>query len=197
MKQSILRTVCAFVLMAIALGVAIGILAGAKPSEPVYVWQSVTFASAQDVQLYSEDGIHLQTLIADETRHMTSRLLPEGRYYAFSDEVCVEFMLYEDRSMIVEGGCGWTDGKILHLTDEPVGNVRVEFLSERSTFYTFTLTGGSFCRRQIVKTEEGESVCCEFFGVPYGTYLLFCEKTLVARLNVDTKTPTAVLALVR
>lgn len=195
MKQSILRTVCAFVLMAIALGVSVGILAGAKQAEPIYVWQSVTFEAPQNVELFSENGEHLQTLTTNETRRVTSKLLPEGRYYAFSGDICVEFTLFSDRSITVEGGYGWTDGKILHLTNEPVGSVRVEFLSESSTFYTFTLTGGSFCRRQIVRATEGEAVRCEFYGVPYGSYLLFRGQTLVARIHVNGKTPTLSVAL--
>ena len=195
MKQSILRIVCAFVLMTVALGVSVGILVGAKQPEPVYVWQSVTFVAPRNVELFSESGVHLQTLNIDETKRATSKLLPEGRYYAFSGDICVEFTLYNDRRLSVEGGYGWTDGKILHLTNEPVGNVRVEFLSESSTFYTFTLTKGSFCRRQIVRAREGDTVCCNFYGVPYGSYLLFRGQTLVSHVDVNANMPLVSIAL--
>lgn len=195
MKQSILRTICASILMAIAMGITIGIFAAAKGDETVYVWQSVTFASTQAVELYAENGEHLQTVRANDEGRVVSRLLPQGRYYAFSGEACVEFELFDDRSVRVVGGCGWSDGGVLHLTKEPVGRAKVEFLANRAGFYTFTLICGEKTHRKTVCAQTGQTVMCEFSGLSFGTYMIFLDQKFVTRICVNDKTPLVAVAL--
>lgn len=193
MKQTILRILCAFLLMGIALTVTLGVFAAAKQEEEIYTWQRVYFETAQEVQLFSADGELVQTLEADGI--VASELLPEGRYYAFSGNGCVEFVLCSDCSVRVEGGCGWTDGKLLHLTDEPVGSVSVEFLSQVQGFCEFTLVNGEYSRREVIRCGQGQVMRCDFLGVPYGTYTLYRQGEALVSVIVSSQTPAVSVAL--
>ncbi len=192
MRKAILRALCAFLLMGIALSVTVGIFAAPK-EEPVYVWMSVTFAAEEPIKLYDAEGKLLQTLQPSDG-YAVSKLLPEGRFYAFADELCAEFTLNTEQGVTLEGGCGWTDGRVLHLTSEKVGAVRVDF-SAQDAYYTFTLVGDRTSKRETVRGYAGQTVCCEFFGVSYGTYDLYLGEEAIAQVRVSDEAPTVVVAL--
>lgn len=194
MKQGFLRIICASLLLLIVSAAALGAFSAATQEETVYAWQRIYFAHDGEISLYSSDGTPLQTLCADESGHSASDLLPEGKYYAVSDEACAEFFLHSDCSVTVEGGCGWTDGKYLHLTDTPVGTVRAEFLAQTDGFCVLTLSDGVTERTEAVNCEKGQTATSEFLGVPYGSYVLRYGSAAV-RVTVDEETPSVLVAL--
>lgn len=194
MKNGILRIISAFLLLMIVSAVALGAFSAATQEETVYVWQRIYFAHDGELSLYSSDGTLVQTLSPDESGHAASDLLPEGKYYAVSKEACVEFFLHSDCSVTVEGGCGWTDGKYLHLTDEAVGTVRAEFWAQTDGFCVLTLSDGVTERTEAVHCEKGQTVTGEFLGVPYGSYVLRYGSAAV-RVTVDEETPSVLVAL--
>ena len=187
MKRSFLRILCAFLLMGVALAVTIGIFA-AKKEETVFVWQSVTVEAPQAVCLYDEAGTLVQTLDSGAT----SKLLPTGRYYAVSGELCAQFAIEND-GIIVHSG-GWTDGRVLHLTDEKVGTICVEFAA-RDAFYPFVLQGAGETRREIVRGSEGQTGRCEFFGLPFGGYVLYLGEEKISSVRISENTPTVIVAI--
>lgn len=195
MKRSVLRIVCAFLLMGLALSAAIGFFASGKEETTVFAWQRVRFASEGEIRLYDEEGSLLQTL-TPTGGFALSKLLPEGRYYAFSGQTCTVFYLHTDCTIAIEGGCGWSEGQTLHLTNEPVGSVRAEFIAQQA-YYTFSLVGEAFSERKTVHTSIGQTVNCEFLGLPYGTYQLYRGGEAVGSICIDANTPNVTLALTK
>lgn len=195
MKRSVLRTVCAFLLMGIALSAVIGFFAAGKEETTVFAWQRVRFAGENEISLYDENGALVQKLTPTDG-FASSKLLPAGRYYAFSGQVCTVFFLHDDCTITLEGGCGWTDGQTLHLTNEPVGTVRAEFVAKQP-YYTFSLVGTAFSEQKTVHTSIGQTVSCEFLGIPYGTYKLYRGDEAVGSICISESTPNITLALTK
>lgn len=190
MKRKIL---CAFLLMGIALSVTIGILAAPEAEKEIYVWQSVRFAAEHTVLLYDAHGNLIQT-IEPSDGIAVSKLLPQGRYYAFTDKLCAEFLLRTDRSVTIEGGCGWCDGEVLHITNEAVGTFCVEFLAD-DTFYDFRLTGTDEEWNKTVRGICNQTGRCEFYGLPYGSYVLYLGEEKVANVELSAEQPQVILVL--
>ncbi len=199
MKRSVIRLCSAILLMLIALSVsaaAIGAISSQdKPIDTAadtYVWVKLLFATeprVEEILLFSADGMPIQRLATDENGSAVSELLITGKYYAFTAQGCTEFTLHENASVTADGGCGWSDGEILHLTGAEVGTVTVEraakpeLLTQNGGFLDYTLKNDTFERRQVVRcTAAGGILTCTFEGIPYGTYVL--EENGVSRCRV-------------
>ena len=199
MKRSVIRLCSAILLMLIALSVsaaAIGAISSQdKPIDTAadtYVWVKLLFATeprVEEILLFSADGMPIQRLATDENGSAVSELLITGKYYAFTAQGCTEFTLHENASVTADGGCGWSDGEILHLTGAEVGTVTVEhaakpeLLTQNGGFLDYTLKNDTFERRQVVRcTASSGILTCTFEGIPYGTYVL--EENGVSRCRV-------------
>ena len=200
MKRSVIRLCSAVLLMLIALSVSAATIGAiSSQDKPVkkdtYVWIKLLFATeprAEEILLFSADGIPIQRLVTDENGSAVSELLIPGKYYAFTAQGCTEFTLHENASVTADGGCGWSDGEILHLTGAEVGTVTVEraakteLLTQNGGFLDYTLKNDTFERRQVVRcTAAGGILTCTFEGVPYGTYVLVENGTSRCRVTVS------------
>ena len=200
MKRSVIRLCSAVLLMLIALSVSAATIGAiSSQDKPVkkdtYVWIKLLFATepcAEEILLFSADGIPIQRLVTDENGSAVSELLIPGKYYAFTAQGCTEFTLHENASVTADGGCGWSDGEILHLTSAEVGTVTVEraakteLLTQNGGFLDYTLKNDTFERRQVVRcTASGGILTCTFEGVPYGTYVLVENGTSRCRVTVS------------
>lgn len=200
MKRSVIRLCSAVLLMLIALSVSAATIGAiSSQDKPVkkdtYVWIKLLFATeprAEEILLFSADGIPIQRLVTDENGSAVSELLIPGKYYAFTEQGCTEFTLHENASVTADGGCGWSDGEILHLTSAEVGTVTVEraakteLLTQNGGFLDYTLKNDTFERRQVVRcTAAGGILTCTFEGVPYGTYVLVENGTPRCRVTVS------------
>ena len=179
MKKSVLRILCASLLMGIALAVTAAIFASSR--EEVYVWQSVRFASEDEVRLYDQNG-----------ECDPRQLLPTGEYYAISGDVRTEFTITNDGIEVHSGG--WTDGQTVHMTNHLIGSVAVEFVAEER-FYEFELKNGEDTRLQIVRGYAGQMAKCDFFGLPFGDYELFLDDRRVAVIHIDEKIPMVIVTI--
>lgn len=201
MKQSVIRICSAVLLMALALTASVAMIGAVSTQEPptqeketenTYVWVKMLFATeprAQAIYLFSADGLPVQSLMTDANGSAVSELMTPGKYYAFTERGCTEFTLHDNASVSADGGCGWSDGEILHLTGAEVGTVTVEraareaLLTENGGWLDYTLKSGDFERREVVRcTAAGGLLSCTFEGIPYGTYVL--EENGVSRCRV-------------
>lgn len=210
MKRSVIRLCSAVLLMLIALSASAATIGAiSSQDKPVkkdtYVWIKLLFATeprAEEILLFSADGIPIQRLVTDENGSAVSELLIPGKYYAFTEQGCTEFTLHENASVTADGGCGWSDGEILHLTSAEVGTVTVEraakteLLTQNGGFWDYTLKNGTFERRQVVRcTAAGGILTCTFEGVPYGTYVLVENGTPRCRVTVSADQNSVTLTL--
>ena len=199
MKRSVIRLCSAVLLMLIALSVSaatIGAISSQDKPEPAkkdtYVWVKLLFATeprAEEILLFSADGMPIQQLRTDENGSAVSDLLIPGKYYVFTAQGCTEFTLHENASVTADGGCGWSDGEILHLTSAEIGTGTVEraakgdLLTQNGGFLDYTLKNDTLERREVVRcTASGGILTCIFEGIPYGTYVL--EENGIPRCRV-------------
>ena len=198
MKRSVIRLCSAALLMALALSASVAMIGGisaqetAPAEEDTYVWVRLLFASEPrggPICLFSAEGLPVQQLTPDENGLAASGLLTPGKYYAVTGLGCTEFTLHENASVSADGGCGWSDGEILHLTGAQIGTVTVEraasqaLLAQNGGWFDFTLRGDGFERREVLRRTDADGVLsCRFEGIPYGTYIL--EENGIARCRV-------------
>lgn len=211
MKKSAVRIACAGLLMAIAVAVSIGTIGAvfsddgehASEEAPVKSWSRVAMLGAEKEQslcLYDGAGNPLQKLTTDENGRAVSGLLEAGSYFAVTPGGCTAFTLKENAAVAVTGGCGWSDGEILHLTSEQVGNVTVVCAvtaeQVKTGWLDLVLTDGILRRREVVYCRKvGETVQCSFSGIPYGSYRLEESGTVLCSLEVSAETPELQISL--
>ncbi|MBQ3357141.1 MAG: hypothetical protein IJG45_08550 [Oscillospiraceae bacterium] len=211
MKRLEKRTFSAFLLLAIALAVSVGLVrmltggvSSAPSGETPCVWVRLRLyadASVEEIRLYGQDGKPVQTL---ETNNGTavSGLLTPGVYFAASAQGCTEFTLQENASVRVTGGSGRADGAELWLTDGQLGAVTVErladaaALSEDGGWMDYTLVSETTHLREVVRCSgDKEVLTCTFRAVPYGQYVLEENGVAQCRVTVDADTPEIAVSL--
>lgn len=212
MKKSALRIGCAGLLMTIAVAVSVGTIGAvfsgdeekAPDEEPrVESWSRVAMIGTEETQslrLYDSEGNPLQSLTTDENGRAVSRLLEAGDYFAVTPNGCTAFTLKSNAAVTVTAGCGWSDGEILHLTNEQVGNVTVACAVTDAQAATgwldLVLTDGTLRRREVVYCRKaGETVQCSFSGIPYGSYRLEESGTVLCSVTVSVEAPEVQISL--
>lgn len=210
MKRSVIRLCSAVLLLALALSASVAMIGGisareAATEENTYVWVRLLFASEPRggaIRLFSAGGLPVQQLTPDENGMAASGLLMPGKYYAVTDLGCTEFTLHENASVTADGGCGWSDGEILHLTGAQIGTVTVEraatqaLLAQNGGWFDFTLRGEGFERREVMRrTDAGGVLSCRFEGIPYGTYVLEENGTARCRVTVSAEQESVTVTL--
>ncbi|MBE6984507.1 MAG: hypothetical protein E7434_02620 [Ruminococcaceae bacterium] len=194
MKRSILRMICACGLMLLAMTAVAVIFAAEQQENTVYAWQRVKFSTSQEVRLFDASGKLLQTL-SPQGGQAVSKLLPEGSYYAICGELSAAFFLHSNRTVTMQNGCGWAEDNVVHFTAEPVGSIRTELIASRE-IYEFCIIGDGFERRKTVYAQVGQDLTCEFLGIPYGSYRLYCNGIELTALTLDAKRPNQSVSLI-
>ena len=202
MKPSVLRICSAFLLMAIAVALSLGMMAAAveepQKEEETYVWirLPIKTKAGEIIRLYTAEGQPAGLLTADMAGRAVSGPLPVGTYYAMTEDCCCEFSLSEKAEVTVSGGCGRFDGQVLHLEETKAGQVSLSRQSGGSGWLEYTLSDGTTTLRRVLRPREGEPVSCIFEGVPFGSYQLRengifrCNVTLSAEnTNVSISLP--------
>ena len=208
-----LRMSCAFLLMGIAVAISVGTVgavfvgqtrtAQEPEAQSIHLWKRIAIEAEQDaeqIRLFSADGLPVQTLVPDERGDAVSGLLEPSDYYIFTNGGCTAFTLDSRGTLCVSGGRGWTDGETLHLTDEQVGTLTlrgtVSAENVRSGWLDYVLTDGSYRRREVIRCQTvGEELRLTFTGVPYGTYSLEESGISVYKLTISANNTQAEIAL--
>ena len=187
-KPSVLRICSAFLLMAIAVALSLGMMAAAveepQKEEETYVWIRLPMKTkAQgEIRLYTAEGQPAGILSADMAGRAVSGPLPVGTYYAMTESCCCEFSLSEKAEVTVSGGCGRFDGQVLHLEGTQAGRVSLSRQASGEGWLEYTLSDGETTLRRVLRPKAGESVACSFEGVPFGSYQL--RENGIFRCNV-------------
>ncbi|MBQ3216821.1 MAG: hypothetical protein IJB35_03285 [Oscillospiraceae bacterium] len=203
MKPSVLRLICALLLMGIALSFSIALVVGAvnhggQAQEESYLWLRLPLAAenTEAIHIYSAEGEPLQSLTPDADGKITGQLLPSGTYYAVTDYGCTEFSLSKKGEVCVNGGCGWFDGQTLHLTRQPVGTLSITSPNVGTGWRDYTLTGEGESYRRVLRSGGEESVLtCTFGAIPYGTYTLMENGIVQCRITIGAEQPNVAVSL--
>lgn len=203
MKPSVLRLICALLLMGIALSLSAALVVGAvnhegQAQEESYLWLRLPLEAenTQLIRIYSAEGEPLQSLTPDADGKTTSRLLPSGTYYALTDYGCTEFSLSSKGAVCVNGGCGWFDGQTLHLTRQQLGSLCITRQNVEAGWWDYVLVGENASYRRVLRSEGEDTVVnCIFETVPYGTYTLEENGVVQCRITIDAQQPNVAVSL--
>lgn len=197
MQKTVMRIVCAFLLLTIALASGVGLIGSvfAGPAEesaaplnspevkePLVLVKLLILADKQvrEVTLRTQEGGVLQVLTPDAQGMAVTQPLEPGKYIAQSAQGSAAFTLLDNASVSEVSGCGWTDGEQLHLTTGSVGTLTVRRTVEKGEvafsggWLDYTLSNAAYYDRAVVRCpEQGRNVVsCTFYGIPYGRYVL-------------------------
>lgn len=196
--------------MSIALTLSIGTIEAVFPDEnrsnrhsEVYLWTRLTFRSAgaaEQIRLYSSEGLPLQTLTCDAEGEAVSMLLEPSEYYVVSASGCTALSVDSFGAVTLLGGCGQTDGTAVYLPHGNVGTLtlRATVTAEdlRNGRMDFVLTDGSYRRREVRSCEHiGEELVLSFCALPFGTYSLEKGGISVCEVILSEEHPTAEVVL--
>lgn len=177
----------------------------AQSEEVQHVWVRMAFAvdpTIDHITLCLADGTPVQELTPDVQGRAVSDLLTPDNYIASTAAGQACFTLNEIASVACHSPYGWSDGEMLHLTDEPVGTLRVrrrvdeQTLGQNDGFLDYTLTrADGFYRRAVLRADGTGEESFLLQGIPYGTFVLRENGTEVARVTVGAETPNAEVEL--
>ena len=199
MKPSVLRICSAFLLMAIAVSVSLGVLATAvdepQKAEESYVWIRLPLRTSPlgKIYLYTAEGLPAGSLTADESGKAVTGPLPAAVYYAVTEDCCCEFSLSQHAEVAVLGGSGRFDGQTLHLDGTEAGRVILSRQNDTDAWLEYTLSDGKRTLRRVLKAKAGEPAVCIFEGVPFGSYRV--EENGIFRCNVTVSAENASISI--
>lgn len=162
--KKLVWSLCATALLAVTL------MASAQALQrPVKVLITGEVSSAR---ILSQEGTPLQELVFDGRGQAVAGPLPPGNYALEAGEMEAEFTLKPNGALTQVEGDGWTDGEILHFTEETTGRLTVLYEGE----WRWNLWGENADQGRPVLSHEGDHWSCTFEGLPFGSYVLQGEE---------------------
>lgn len=218
MKQPVLRLLCAALLMLLTLFASLGMLGTAVAQEDTpptetegaqvcavplsSVWvRMVIISSSSEVRLCRPDGALLQTLCPNSDGQCATDFLEPGEYLAVSADSRVAFRLNENASITVLSGNGWSDGELLYLSGKHnaviviTRTLEASEVTAASDWLIFTLEGCGIRRRQVLRSGEAGSYTVTFYGLAAGSYTVYENDIVRARIILPDNSATATLSL--
>lgn len=139
------------------------------------------------IDILTPNRTQLQQSVINDRHEAVIGEIPPGKYIAENSALgSVLFTLHDNASVSVLGGCGWTDGEILYLSDNEIGTLSVlcyvpvsEVDPIDGLCCTYSLIGDTYASDRIlrftVETEQKDGYyvqSCIFAGLPEGCYSL-------------------------
>ncbi|MCQ2419390.1 MAG: hypothetical protein MJ085_06350 [Clostridia bacterium] len=152
------------------------------------------------IDILTPNRTQLQHLIVNDRHEAVADAIPPGKYIAENRDLgSVLFLLHENASLSVLGGCGWTDGEILHLSDNEIGTLNLfcyvpvsKVDPEDGLCCTYSLIGEQYVSDRIlhftVETAQKDGYyvqSCSFAGLPEGSYTLVENGTECQRITIS------------
>ena len=196
MKQSVLRMLCAVLLLLLAVGIMAGAIAAIAGRQEVQSFSSVGFRleQGQDLRIYNREGKCITHLRADRQGFCTSGMLEEGEYYAACHKGMVYFRIDAHGLAQVGGAAQEREEGILSFATADRGSVHIE-TEAKGQWYTYELFSQGDSRQQVLRCEEGQMIRCSFEDLPLGTYSLEENGRFLCTVELTEESPHATVNL--
>ncbi|MBQ2445747.1 MAG: hypothetical protein II272_04830 [Oscillospiraceae bacterium] len=173
MKQSVIRMLCAVLLLLLGVGILAGAIAavtGQKEKQRAY---KVDFSlrPGEELRLYDEKGSCIAQMWADSQGLCTSGLLETGDYYGACTAGMVYFRIEDEGLTQVGGAATRKEEGVLSFRRVEKGSLTVETVA-RGQWYTYELFSSLDSRQRVLRCREGEQLRCSFEDLPLGIYRL-------------------------
>ncbi|MBR6826167.1 MAG: hypothetical protein IKM59_06425 [Oscillospiraceae bacterium] len=197
MKQWVIRFLCAILLLAMAIGLMVGVILAVPEEEAPRSWSKVTFITGgqQELRIYDATGGLVASLQTDTSGQCTTELLAERSYYGACENGLIQFELTSLGLGSISGGAAREDAFTLSFS----GNAKQGSLTisgtARQEWYEYVLQSEDYSRREILQCVMGERLQCTMEALPYGSYTLLENGRVLCRVELTVEKPHTELAL--
>ena len=197
MKQSMLRLLCALLVLLIGAGIMAGILMAVPTEESPSAWTRVFFQTGgrQDLWLYAGDGSLLEVLKTEEDGKCATELLEEGSYYGVCREGLVQFTLTAHGIGEVRGAAEVKEGNTLSFSASGTGGELRIYGEARQEWYEYELQSQDYSCRRVLRCAVGDAIQCTLKDLPYGTYTLLENERVLCRVELTEEEPAVEVSL--
>ena len=191
MKQTVLRIICACLLLSIGAAAMVGVIAAVnKGEEPLAVWSTLRFHTQgqQLLRIYDEGGSLIQLLRSDDKGLCSTVPLGEGTYHTACAQGYASVEIGSGGEVRVQGAAVLETGGLLSFLGQKETLVQIH-REAREEWYEYVLQNGESRQNQVLRAQPGEQLQCSFTGLPYGEYDLLengkrlCSLTLSEEKN--------------
>lgn len=197
MKESVLRIICAVLLLFIGMGILAGVILAMPEKENVTAWTKITFQTRgeQTLTLYNQDGVLVDTIKTGKDGKCTTDLLEEGVYYGVCKEGLVSFSLNAYGIEQATGAARITEKNGLTFSsDSQPGEVRI-YGSARMAVCTYELVSAEYRCSRTLHCREGKTIECIFDSLPNGDYTLTENGRTLCRVEITEEKPVVEISL--
>ena len=197
MKQSVIRILCAVLLLAIALGIMAGVILAVPEKDEPQLWSRINFSTRgqQELRLYDGLGTYIATVDIDKDGKGTTGLLEEGSYYGACRDGLVQFDLTAQGIVNVRGQATQGDKWSLSLTGTTEPGVLCITGEARQEWYEYELRSEAYSRRQVLRCKPGAPIRCTLENLPYGSYTLLENNRILCRVELTWEEPRVEICL--
>lgn len=197
MKQSVIRILCAVLLLAIALGIMAGVILAVPEKEEPQLWSRITFYTRgqQELRLYDGMGTYVATIATDKDGKGTTGLLGEGNYYGACRDGLVQFDLTAHGVENIRGQATRGDKWSISLVGTTEPGILCIKGEARQEWYEYELRSESYSRRQVLRCKPGAPINCTLENLPYGSYTLLENSRVLCRVELTPEEPRVEVCL--
>ncbi len=196
MKGPTLRTLCAILLLMIAMGIMAGVIL-AMPEEEITAWTKISFQTRgkQTLSLYDSTGTLIEALETDKEGLCSTDLLEEGHYYGVCRDGLVEFSLTAAGIEEATGGAVATDKHSLTFSASgQKGELRI-YGQARQEWYKYELRSLTYSCNRVLRCKPGEDIQCIIENLPCGEYILLENDRTLCRVEITEENPVVEVSL--
>ncbi len=197
MKPSVMRVICAGLLLAIAMGILAGAILIMPEENEIAIWTKVTFQTRgeQELSVFSDRGELLKCLQTNPQGQCTTELLEEGGYYGVCRDGLVWFELSDRGISGAEGAAVAVSKDTLSFTlSEQPGQLRI-MGKARQEWYEYELQSPQYSCKEILRCVSGEPILCTIENLPYGEYTLLENGRVLCKVELTEGEPVVELSL--
>lgn len=197
MKGSLLRGLCALILLLIGIGVMAGVMLAMPEEEELTAWTKISFQTRgkQILSLYDSAGTLVNALETDEEGKCSTELLEEGNYYGVCRDGLVEFSLTAYGIEEAIGGAVITDKHSLTFSAcGQLGELRI-YGEARQEWYRYELCSSDYSCSRVLRCKPGTSIQCTIENLPYGEYTLLENDRSLCRVEITEENPIVEVSL--
>ncbi len=197
MKQSVIRILCAALLLSIALGIMAGVILAVPEETKPRLWSRVTFYTRgqQELRLYDGMGSYIATIATGTDGTGVTGLLGEGSYYGACRDGLVQFDLTVHGIDNIRGQASQKDKWSISLIGTKEPGILCISGEAQQEWYEYELRSESYSRRQVLRCKPGTPINCTLENLPYGSYTLLENGRVLCHVELTAQEPRVEVCL--
>lgn len=196
MKQSLIRKLCAGLLLLLAVGILAGVITtiGRNRDSKGRRDIVVRVERGQELLLYDGSGCCIAKLRGNEEGSCHTGALEYGKYYVAWEGGMGYFTVEQQGLGQIGGKVEETESGVLCISAHAVGSVHISTVA-KGNWYTYVLSSPDTVMEQELSCREGEYIACRFSDLPLGKYRLEENGRLLCTVELTGEKPHVCMEL--